>query len=114
MVDFWINGVGGIIITVLAFVVGLSLKKKHPVIAELFIIFAFCWVFLPLFSIEPSSICHGCVCTGYYKLDVVESIKSVLTLCIPLISFIVSAKKNKMFFDDDPKAITEDDFDDGL
>ena len=114
MVDFWINGVGGIIITILAFVVGLFLKRRHPVVAELFIVFAFCWVFLPSFSVKPSSVCHGDVCSGSYILDAVGSIKMALVLCIPLISFIVSARKNKIFFDDAPKAVAKDDFDDGL
>ena len=116
MTDFWINGIGGIIISVLAFIVGLSFKKDHLVIASLFIIFAFCWVFFPSFSATPTYIHNGCLVTVGPSDDNLAWIRSLLVICIPLISIITSAKNNKIFFDDDSKAKVsmDDDFDDGL
>ena len=114
MTDFWINGIGGIIISALAFIVGLSFKKDHLVIASLFIIFAFCWVFFPSFSAKP--VYSGCLVTFGPSDDNLAWLKSLLVICIPLISIITSAKNNETFLDDDPKTKVgmDDDFDDGL
>lgn len=116
MTEFWINGIGGIIITILAFIVGLSFKKDHPIMARLFVIFAFCWVFFPLLSAEPTYIHNGCLVTVGPNDDNLAWLKSLLVICIPLISIFSSAKNNKIFFDDNPKTkvSTDDDFDDGL
>ena len=115
MDDFWINGIGGIIITVLSFVVGLSFRKDHPIVATIFIIFAFCWVFFPLFSVEPTYVTHGCIVTVEYDDDF-GWVKSLLIICIPLMSFIISARRRGLFLDDtsNNKTGATDDFDDGL
>ena len=114
MVDFWINGAGGIIITILAFVVGLSFKKDHPIVARLFIVFAICWVLFPMLFAEPNYTHHGCIVTVSPHEDNLAWLKSLLIICMPFISIIVSTRNSRVFFDDSPKTTTEDDFDDGL
>ncbi len=116
MADFWVNGIGGIIISTLAFLVGISFKKDHPAIARLFIVFAFCWVVAPILFTEPTYIHKGCIITGI-KTDELAWAKSLLIHSIIISSIITFFKHHKHIFIDkkiDVKANTEDYFDDGL